>query len=203
MIKTTLFSISTALALVAAGQASTVVLAGGRTGPVVTDSAGATVAGGLVRIGTLTGAPASNSLSDIDAVFSEFATAATSAAGLLGSTSSNAAGGAFDGQQIYLWVFNAASMGSASQHGVFTPGDPNAPVAGAAWIYPVHTGTGSDNATVSLNALLNGGADLSVTPGIVIDSASGGKLALTPIPEPSGALLAGLAGLAIAFRRRR
>ncbi|MFT5106367.1 MAG: hypothetical protein ACI9UA_001990 [Pseudoalteromonas tetraodonis] len=202
MIKTLSLSITVAVSMAAVAQASIITLSAGRTGPLVITSAdGSAVSSGLVRIGTLTGAPASPAVADIDAVFSEFGTATTSATGGLGTTVSNPAGTPFDGQQVYIWVFSGSDMSSA-EHAVFTVADKDAPDAGDPWTFAAHTGTGTDGGTVTLSALLTG-ADTSITPGVSFSSASGGRLILTPVPEPSGALLAGLGCALIAFRRRR
>lgn len=200
MIKTTLFSVAAALTFASVSQASIVTLSGTRTGPLVVNfGGGAPVSGGLVRLGTLSGAPASNAVADIDAVFNEFATGFTAADGKLGQTFNNAAAASFNGQQVYIWVFDTATQGAATQQAMLTVADPNAPDAGNAWVYPTHTGSGTDSATLTLGALLTG-ADTSVTPGVVFGA---NNIQLAPIPEPSGALLAGLAGVLIAFRRRR
>lgn len=203
MIKTTLLSVTAILGLVAAAQASIVTLSAGRTGPLVITSGGSPVSGGLVRVGTLSGAPAGNSIDDINAVFREFGTSVTSATGGLGASVSNPAGTPFDNQKIYVWVFSGADAASSAEHGVFSVVNAANPGSGNPWTFPMHTGTGTDANTITLGALLTNG-DSSVTPGIMFDSqTAGGRLVLTPVPEPSGALLAGLAGALIAFRRRR
>jgi len=204
MIKTTLLSMGAALTLASIGQASVVTLSGSRTGPLVlTSSDGNAVAGGLIRLGTLSGAPASSSVDDINAVFQEFATGNTSGTGALGQTFNNAAASPFDGQQVYIWVFDTADGVNPAEHGVFTVQDPNNPGDGSPWVYPTHTGSGTDAVTLTLGALTGGSGDASITPGIEFTADNGGRLTLTPVPEPSGALLAGLAGMLIAFRRRR
>ena len=206
MIKTSLLSITAVLGLATIGNASIVTLSGGRTGPlVITSASGDPVAAGLVRVGTLSGAPASDSVDDIDAVFAEFATGVTAADGKLGQTFNNASAAAFNNQQIYVWVFNTATTAPAAgqEHGVFTLVNGDDTGAGTDWFFPVHTGSGTDSVTVTLAALFTDG-DTSVTPGIGLDAANGGGLTLVPvIPEPSGALLAGLAGMLLVFRRRR
>lgn len=198
MIKTTLFSITAAMALATAANASIVTMSAGFTGPFAFESDGVTrVDTGLMRIGTLTGTPAGDSIADIEAVFSEFGTQFTSATGGLGGTVSNAAGTPFNDQKIHIWIFNTGSVTPDSEHGLFTVIDENAPATGEPWVYPVHTGSGTDSVTISLSAL---------SSALVIPSGAGvrdGNLILAPIPEPSGALLAGLAGMLLVFRRRR
>ena len=57
------------LALSALAQATSVTVSASRAGPIVITSNATTVAGGLVRVGMLTGVPASSSVADISAVF--------------------------------------------------------------------------------------------------------------------------------------
>ena len=199
MIKTTLFSITAAMALATAANASIVTMSACFTVPFAFESDGVTrVDTGLMRIGTLTGTPASDSIADIEAVFSEFGTQFTSATGGLGGTVSNASGTPFNDQKIHIWIFNTGSVTPESEQGLFTVIDENAPASGEPWVYPVHTGSGTDSVTISLSAL---------SSALVIPSGAGvrdGNLILAPaIPEPSGAMLAGLAGMLLVLRRRR
>lgn len=200
MIKTTLLSITAAMALATAANASIVTLSAGFAGPFAFESDGATrVNNGLMRIGTLTDVPASDAIADIDAVFSEFGTATTSATGGLGNSISNPAGTPFNDQAIYIWIFDTGSVTPESQHGLYTVLDPAAPGTGNPWLYPTHTGSGTDSVTISLSALVSNG--LVIPPGAGVRD---GNLILAPaIPEPSGAMLAGLAGMLLVLRRRR
>ena len=130
MIKTTILSLGAAMALVTVGQASVLTLSGGRTGPlVITAADGTPVSGGLVRVGTLSGAPASPSVDDIGAVFQEFATGQTAAGGRLGQTFINGAAAAFNNQQVFVWVFDTDDANTAAEHGIFTVVDPANPAS--------------------------------------------------------------------------
>lgn len=198
MIKTTLLSITAAMALATGANASLVVLSAGFGGPFAFTPDGNRVDTGLIRVGTV--APAADlgdaSIGAIDAVFEEFGTATTTASGGLGNTISNPAGTPFNDQQIYIWIFDGATPETSGAHGLFTVEDPAAPTAGSPWFYPTHTGAGTDSVTISLSSIINGGRLL--VPGT---TASGN--AITLVPEPSGVLLAGLAGMLLVFRRRR
>ena len=186
------------MALATAANATIINLSAGFTGPFAVQSDTTTrVDTGLTRLGTLTGAPASTSIADIEAVFVEFGTGATTGTGGIGGTYSNGDAGSFNDQQVYFWVFDGADTGSSTEHGLFSVADPDAPASGDNWRYPVHTGSGTDSATLALSAVVQGGD-------FVVGRTDGSNLVLAPIiPEPSGALLAGLAGALLVFRRRR
>lgn len=204
MIKTTLFSITGALALAVTAQATTVTLSAGFSGPFVEKIDGTRVNGGLVLLGTMTDAQrdslSAGSLSaDVDAVFAEFGTRNSSATGSIAGSFTNvgANAGDFDGKQIYIWVFNGTDKTSA-EHALFTVANPAAPGTGNPWLFPANLGGVGDGTTISVAALLansNNGVPRAI---------AGNNLRLVPaVPEPSGALLAGLAGAALLFRRRR
>lgn len=204
MIKTTVFSLSTALALTVAAQATTVTLSAGFAGPFVENADGSRVNGGLTLLGHISDAdmmtltPTSD-IGAIEAVFQEFGTRLTSATGGLAGSYTNVTGAAdgFNGQQIYLWILNTDSKGTATEQGLYTVADANAPTAGNAWIYPVNAGGVGDSTTIQVSALIDG--PKAGLPG----GSAERNLRLVVIPEPSGAMLAGLAGMALLFRRRR
>jgi len=206
MIRTAILSICAALSLASIAQASVVTLSGGRDGPVVIfepggvpHGPGEVLDGGLIRLGTLTNSPSHSGIRGIDAVFQEFATGFTHSNGTLSQTFNNASASEFDGDQIYIWVFNTDSAETATSHGLFSVADPFSPTTGNPWLFPNHTGSGTDSTTISLGALLDEGSTYW-TPAR-IDPADGGRLIL--VPESSSGLLAGIAGILIAFRRRR
>lgn len=197
MIKTTLLSITAAMALATGANASLVVLSAGFGGPFAFTSGGDRVNSGLIRVGTV--APAADfgdfSIGAIDTVFMEFGTATTTASGGLGNTISNANGTPFNDQQIYIWIFGEGT--ASGEHGLFTVADPANPAAGSDWFFPTHTGAGTDSVTITLSSIVSDGN--LIVPGT---SAAGNAITLA-VPEPSGVLLAGLAGMFLVFRRRR
>jgi len=204
MTKKTLFSISTALALTVSAQATTVSLSAGFTGPFIENSDGSRVNGGLMLLGTITDAAVAglntgSDIASIMAVFQEFGTRNTSATGgLAGSvTNVSAAADAFNGQQIYLWVLNTGDKGTATEHALLTVADKANPSAGDDWVFPTNAGGVGDGNAIAMSALIAGRNQL--LPG----GTNGNNLRLVLVPEPSGAMLAGLAGLALMFRRRR
>lgn len=202
MIKKSLLVITAAISFTSAAQATSILLASSRSSPTVVTSADATVAGGLIRVGMisdLAGISPASSFDEIAAVFTEFGTGVTSDVGRPGGNpaiADQATATPFNGQQVYIWVFSdgAGDAGSA-QHGLFT-NNAAPPSAGDPWQFPAF-GPPTDGATLSMVALSQQGVAL-------IGGLEDGKIILAPtIPEPSGALLAGLAGMVFLFRRRR
>ncbi len=96
---------------------------------------------------------------------------------------SNTGGQVAAGDKLYLWVFNNADPSLATEWGVYT--------GGAAFDVPANDALGQ---AIAIN--------LNVTTA-VRGSLSGGNLLMAPIPEPSAALLALLAGAFACLRRRR
>lgn len=101
----------------------------------------------------------------------------------------------FNGDPIYVWVFNAETPATATEMGIF-----RAPSAATAWTFPTNTGGLGDDVALStassvvINAI--GG----------VGSISGSQLrteGFGVIPEPSRLMLLGMAGLGVFFRRRR
>ena len=188
------------LALSESSEATVVSIQSSIGGPFIYSSDNTLVSGGLVRVGRLTSAPASGSVADISAVFQEFGETTTDPIGRLSSPLGNSAATAFNNSQIYLWIFDGPTIGTATEHALLT--NLSMPVAsGEDWIFPFHTGTGTDIVVVSSQTLLTEG-DKSITPGVEFQTATN-RIILTPIPEPSVvALSAALLG-GLFLRRRR
>jgi hypothetical protein len=198
MIKKTLFSITATVVLATAAQA-TVVNLGGSVTPVF-PGADDFLGGAQVTIGNLTGMPASNATADIAAVFDEFGSYQINGGGFtpnqfdggFASTDSGVSA-PFNGRQIYIWVVDTADKADATGSAVFTG-------TGDAWKFPTHVGNGQDATSLPTDA-----ADAptwTFTYGAMNGDNSQMLLARV-IPEPSGALLAGLGGALLVFRRRR
>lgn len=185
----------------------------------ITTSTGGAFTGGVARFGYF--APSTNfagSVASLESAFVQLASY-TLASGTWNDTSTFAASGSHGGipydstpldnsaatgdlagENIYLWVLNAATSGAATQHGIFSaPGV-------FTWIDANEPGANGDS-----NFSLSIGTDSGLVAHIGTartDSAVGGGTghslaAIAAVPEPSRAVLA-LAGFAgVMFRRRR
>ncbi len=172
-------------------------------------------AGDLVEIGTFDINNATiqvnqHNLSFLQANFVDFATSVVGAGAAGGSPGywtqdSNAPantplGPGINGDQIYLWAFNAVSAASATEQGIYTS-------TAANWVFPSDTVV-PDTTAIDLdqvNEIVVGGF------GVGTSSASGSTeplfntaVILNSIPEPSTYdLLGGLVALGLAVVRRR
>jgi hypothetical protein len=106
----------------------------------------------------------------------------------------------FNGKQLYLWVFNASSVGAATQMGIF-----RSPNASTPWTFPVNAeGIGDGQSFVTSS----GGAPTIAAIG-GFGSSSGTRLTLTnnfnvvPVPEPSTLAFGVLTVVVAASSRRR
>ncbi len=113
------------------------------------------------------------------------------------------------GLKLYYWVFNSSSVGSATQHGIFSS-------TLSSWTIPSGDGGGLDLAVINTDiadlTVGQEGNELAGTAKILIggfgsgiNQAGGGRdFTLAAIPEPSAAVaLAGAAILGFAATRRR
>jgi hypothetical protein len=195
-------------ALTPASEAATITLSTYRFSPTITTTSGQLVDAGLVRIGTLTGTPSGTSIEAIDLVFSEFESSTTRTGGLLGDTVTNQSASRFDGLPIFVWIFDAAAIGDATEHALLNVPSRN-PGIGDPWYFPTHVGSGADHATIHLPEFFSLG-DYSFTPGIRLEELGlqSQNLTLAPssalaIPEPQGLALAiGGAAIFLLIRRR-
>jgi hypothetical protein len=102
----------------------------------------------------------------------------------------------FNGRKIYVWAFNADTIGAATQMGIFEATSATIP-----WTFPTNLGGVGDTTTLSTTT---GGATLAAFGGV--GSISGSQLrleAIGAVPEPSRAMLAGMGLFAGLVRRRR
>ena len=169
--------------------------------------------GSLVRVGTFTAASPwivanQYDFAALNTNFVEFGTfsigagygvAGHAVATVSGDTSLFAgAGGTLEGDNIYLWVFNAASAGTATQHGIFT-------ATNGAWRFPVQTDIPNTTTFNLRDALFSGG--------MVVGGFGTGSSATPPnaplfnlaptVPEPGAGLGLLLASAGFLRRRRR
>lgn len=127
----------------------------------------------------------------------------SSPANRLGGTASDTATGAtkadfFNGKQIYVWLFNADTVGAATEMGIF-----EATSALVPWIFPTNAGGVGD--TLSLSTTV---ASATIAEVGGVGSISGSQLrteafSAVVAPEPSRIVLLGLGALGFVFRRRR
>lgn len=117
-------------------------------------------------------------------------------------TDNTAAATAFNGQAIYLWIFDSASLAGAAssvQMGIF-----KATAATTPWTFPTN-GAVPDTATLSSapasSTIVSVGGVGSVTN--TGGPTSSGILRVGTVPEPSTALLSAMGVVAMAWGRRR
>jgi hypothetical protein len=211
--KKSLLTLFCTIGLIGPSVASNVVLSNGAaTGPRVTTNGGALVGNGmLVRVGYFT------NIADLS-TFVEFGTTATATAATLTSriaanpvTNTNGEGddAQFNGQDVYLWVYNSAVINPAAEQGIFRASDAAAAaLVSPNWDFPTDGGA-LDSVTLLVDAVdiaisAPGQTGAAVIPGGAPGIAGGTTkgLRLGAIPEPSTGLLCLVTGLFL-FRRRR
>jgi hypothetical protein len=168
--------------------------------------------GDLVRVGTFTLSDAliaanQYNFATLNTNFVEFGTfsigagygvAGHAVATLNGDTSLlPGSGGTIEGDNIYLWVFNASTAGAATQHGIFTSTNIN-------WRFPLESVI-PNTTTLSLSDVL--------PSGIVVGAFGTGNSTTPPnaalfnlvptVPEPATGLTLLLVTAAGCLRRRR
>lgn len=132
--------------------------------------------------------------------------ATISASGKLGGSISDITTGAtkadyFNNKDLYVWIFNAPSVASASQMGIF-----RATTATTPWVFPTNAGGGLGD-TTTLGTTVGAASVISAIGGVGSTSSSVLQLtAVTPIPEPSTfafGIIGALAALSSRSRSRR
>lgn len=109
----------------------------------------------------------------------------------------------FDSKDLYLWVFNAPTVGAATEMGIF-----RAPSSGqlggfVPWTFPVNDGAGG-SVTLSTNPATS--QIINAIGGVGVGSNGSSSLGLTGIvavPEPSTMILGAFTFLAAVSSRRR
>lgn len=122
---------------------------------------------------------------------------------LSGSETDNSIGGTkadyFNGDNLYVWVFNASTTGAATEMGIFRATD-----ATTAWNFATNAGGVGDITTYSTNPSVAPTfaaiGNVGTTSSTVFKTATFGS---GPVPEPSRLMLLGLSAVGLAFRRRR
>lgn len=118
----------------------------------------------------------------------------------LGGTATDNTAGAtkadfFNGKQIYVWVFNADTLGSATEMGIF-----EATAATVPWIFPTNLGGFGDTLTLSTSV---SGATIAEVGGVGSVLGTQLRTEVFGVPEPSRLMLLSVVGLGAVFRRRR
>lgn len=199
-------------------QASVTVTVNSNGGPTYTTSAGSALAdGSIIRVGlfntsggNLATLQTSNDFATIDSLFTPFAESGHPGSGavnqssnagnqiiinslfgpgqVIGNIEGIAASYSATGSQIYVWVFNSANTGTATEWGIFS--------ATSGWNFPSDLGQ-ETLSTFEVNDIVRG----STTGGIT--SADQLRLSsIAAVPEASSSMLLLTTGL-IALRRRR
>ena len=105
----------------------------------------------------------------------------------------------FNGKSLYVWVFNASTIGAATEMGIFRATD-----ATTAWNFATNAGGVGDITTYSTNPSVAPTfaaiGNVGTTTSTVFKTATFGS---GPVPEPSRLMLFGLGVVGLVFRRRR
>lgn len=102
----------------------------------------------------------------------------------------------FNGKQIYLWVFNAATIAASTQMGVFT-----ATTASPVWNFPTNLGGLGDG--VTLGTTTSTAATMVSAGSVGTATSTQLQLVATTVPEPSVLVLGGMAALGMLASRKR
>lgn len=100
----------------------------------------------------------------------------------------------FNGKTVYLWVFNASSLGAATQMGIFTAtvASPNS------WIFPNNANGVNDGTSL----LIDSSSTMVAVGSVPVGSVTSTNLILVPEPSTWAALIGGV-GFVSMLRRRR
>lgn len=105
----------------------------------------------------------------------------------------------FDNKGAYLWIFNAPTVGAATEMGIF-----RATTATVPWIFPTN-GNGSGD-VLTLSSTAGAASVIAAIGGAGVASSSRFQLvagSIAPVPEPSTFTFGLLTGLAALYGRRR
>lgn len=104
----------------------------------------------------------------------------------------------FNGRNVYVWIFDAATIAGSSTMGIFK--DPTAPTP---WTFPTNAGGLNDTANLGSTVTLDPNLSAVAGVGSVTNSPGNGQIRLAPVPEPSTAVLLAVGLVAMGSRRRR
>ena len=103
----------------------------------------------------------------------------------------------FNTKPLYLWIFDAATVNSATQMGIF-----RATSASVPWAFTSNAGGATDSVTYSTTQ--SGAPTIVATGGVgSVGTAGNGTLQLVTVPEPSVLALGGMAALGMLASRKR
>ena len=193
--------------LTVSASATTVSLSNTIGGPAVFNSTNTAkvVNGSLVRIGSI------SNLADAAASFVEFGTNTIKSIGiganarpgkLVGSVTSTApesgnAHTAFNGQTVYVWIYNAAAAAGSTEQGIFA----------TTRVFPNHdpAGVGDDLTIDVANEILTTVPLAGFTPALIVpgDATDSKHFVLGAVPEPATTSILGLSMIGLLLRRRR
>lgn len=115
-------------------------------------------------------------------------------------TENSAAANPFNGDNVYLWVFNSSAVNTATQMGIF-----RATTADTAWVFPNNAGGVGDGTTLSTASTFAsvitsiGGVGSADSSRLILESPG-----IAPVPEPSTFVVGAMLALAaMGVRRRR
>lgn len=104
----------------------------------------------------------------------------------------------FNSKQIYIWVFNAATVAASTQMGIFT-----ATTASPAWNFPINQGGLGDGITIGTTTTSAATMVSAGTPAGVGTATSSQLQLVAAVPEPSVLALGGMAALGMLASRKR
>lgn len=106
----------------------------------------------------------------------------------------------FNAKPLYLWIFNALTVGAATQMGIF-----RATTAAAPWVFPTNTGFG-ESGSFSTTSAASGSPVIAALGNFGSTSSSTLQLAnfnVAPVPEPSTFAFGLFTALAACSSRKR
>ena len=114
-----------------------------------------------------------------------------------GSVQDNSANaGFFNNKALYFWVFNADTIGAATEMGIFRATD-----AAQAWLFPVNANGVGD--TVTYSSTTAAAPTVVAVGGVGSMSGTAPRLEVFGVPEPSRIMLVALGAMGVVVRRRR